>query len=48
MNNIVLTKSVAIRLFGDVEKAVGRQIKSTSYEDQSYTVTAVVKDPPKS
>ena len=48
-NNIVLTESVAIRLFGDVEKAVGQSIKGigiTQY-DSPYTVTAVVKDPPR-
>lgn len=48
-NNIVLTESVAIRLFGDVEKAVGQSIKGigiTQY-DSPYTVTAVVKDLPR-
>lgn len=47
-NNIILTETVAIRLFGDVVKAVGQSIKSiglTQY-DLPYTVTAVVKDPP--
>ena len=47
MNNIVLTESIAIRLFGDVEKAIGEQIQSTFYFfSQPYVVTAVVKDPP--
>lgn len=45
--NIVLTESVAVRLFGDVEKAIGQQIQSTFYFfNPPYTVTAVVKDPP--
>ncbi len=45
--NIVLTESVAIRLFGDIEKAIGQQIQSTFYFfNPPYTVTAVVKDPP--
>ena len=47
VNNIVLTETVAIRLFGDVEKAIGQQLKSTFYfSEPPYTVTAVVKDPP--
>ncbi|MDH6303504.1 putative ABC transport system permease protein [Parabacteroides sp. PF5-5] len=47
MNNIVLTESMAIGLFGDVEKAIGQQIQSTFYFfSDPYTVTAVVKDPP--
>lgn len=46
MNNLVLTESMAVRLFGNVEKAVGQQVKSTSLtSDAPYTVTAVVKDP---
>ena len=45
--NIVLTESVAIRLFGDAEKAIGQQVQSTFYFfHQPYMVTAVVKDPP--
>ena len=36
-----------MRLFGDVEKAIGQQIKSTTfYLGQPYIVTAVVKDQP--
>ena len=47
LNNIVLTESVAKRLFGDVEKAIGQQLQSTFYfMEPPYTVTAVVKDPP--
>lgn len=47
MFNIVLTESVAIGLFGDVEKAIGQKIQSTFYFfNPPYTVTAVVKDPP--
>ncbi len=44
--NIILTESVAVRLFGDTEKAIGQQFKSTLYGFPPYTVTAVVKDPP--
>ena len=47
MNNMVLTETMALRLFGDVEKAIGQQIQSTLYFwNPPYTVTAVVKDPP--
>ena len=47
-NNIVITETVAVRLFGDVKKAIGQQIKSTNLliYDPPYTVTAVIKDPP--
>lgn len=47
-NNIVLTETVAIRLFGDVEKAIGQSVKSIGFlkDDPSYIVTAVVKDLP--
>ncbi len=44
--DIILTESVAGRLFGDTEKAIGQQVKSTLYGFPPYTVTAVVKDPP--
>ncbi|MDR0845352.1 MAG: ABC transporter permease [Tannerella sp.] len=45
--NIVLTETMAIRLFGDAEKAIGQQIQSLYYFFYPpYTVTAVVKDPP--
>lgn len=45
--SLVLTESVAITLFGDVETAIGQQIQSTFYFfHPPYTVTAVVKDPP--
>ncbi len=47
LNNIILTESAAIGLFGDVEKAIGQTIKSTLYSKfPPYTVTAVMKDPP--
>ena len=47
MYNIVLTETMAIRLFGDVEKSIGQQLQSTFYFfNPPYTVTAVVKDPP--
>ncbi len=44
--DMILTESVAIRLFGDTEKAIGQQVKSTLYGFPPYTVTAVVKDLP--
>lgn len=45
--NMVLTERVALRLFGDVEKAIGRQFEhSLSHIFGPATVTAVVKDPP--
>jgi hypothetical protein len=31
LNNIILTETAALRLFGDVEKAIGQQIKSTLF-----------------
>ena len=45
--NIVITETVAVRLFGDIENAIGRQLKSTQYFFPPYTVSAVVKDPPR-
>jgi len=47
-NNIVITKAIAIRLFGSVENAIGKQIKGTHLleNDSPYTVTAVIKNPP--
>ena len=44
--NIILTETVAIRLFGDVEKAIGQAIQTTTFRFQPYMVSAVVKDPP--
>ena len=47
LNNIVLTETVAVSLFGDVEKAIGQQIRSTLFPwGMPYSVTAVIKDPP--
>ena len=47
LHNMVLTETVAIRLFGDAEKAIGRQITNLWAEDYGpCTVTAVIKDPP--
>lgn len=44
-NTIVLSESVACRLFGSAEKAVGQKLQSTSLSyDEPYTVTAVVRD----
>ena len=45
---MILTETVAVRLFGDVEKAIGQSVKSTGLTqyDPPYTVTAVIKDPP--
>jgi putative ABC transport system permease protein len=47
-NTIVLTETVAVRLFGDVEKAIGQQIKSAFLTEgfPSFTVTSVIKDLP--
>lgn len=46
-HNMVLTETVAIRLFGDAEKAIGQQITNLWSEDYGpCTVTAVIKDPP--
>ena len=47
MFDIVLTETMAIRIFGDVEKAIGQQLQSTFYFfNPPYMVTSVVKDPP--
>ena len=47
LHDIVLSETVAVRLFGDAEKAIGQQIKSrTFFFFPPYTVTAVIKDPP--
>jgi len=46
LNNMVITESVAVRMFGDVEKAIGQQIQSKAVRVYS-PVTAVVKDPPR-
>jgi putative ABC transport system permease protein len=46
LHNMVLTETVAIRLFGDAEKAIGQQI--TNLWSENYgpcMVTAVIKDP---
>ena len=44
--NIILTETVAIHLFGDVENAIGQSIQSTLFSFPPYIVSAVVKDPP--
>ncbi|WP_293740162.1 ABC transporter permease [uncultured Parabacteroides sp.] len=47
IDNIVLTETMATRLFGDPEKAIGQQVQNTIRADwPPYTVTAVVEDPP--
>jgi len=52
LHDIVITESVAVRLFGDAEKAIGQQVKSILFNSLSpsdfppFTVTAVIKDPP--
>lgn len=47
LNNMVLTESMAQKLFGDSEKALGQYIQNTIRPDlEPYLVTAVVKDPP--
>ena len=46
-NNMVLTETMAVRLFGDVEKAIGQKVQTKMKSTlPPYTVTAVVKDPP--
>lgn len=46
-DNIVLTEAMAIRLFGDPEKALGQKIQtSMNPAFPPYTVAAVIKDPP--
>ncbi len=48
-HNIVLTESVAVRLFGDAEKAIGQYLRNAFIPPDRippYTVTAVIKDPP--
>ncbi len=45
-NNMVLTESMAVRLFGSVEKAVGQPVWTKMRNDlPPYLVTAVVEDP---
>ena len=46
--NIILTEREAIRLFGNVESAIGQAMKSKSFTDAAppFIVSAVVKDPP--
>ena len=47
LNNIILTETVAVRLFGNAEKAIGQQVQTKMKSSlPPYTVTAVVKDPP--
>ena len=47
LNNLVLTETMAIRLFGSVEKAIGQQVQTKMREGlPPYIVTAVVKEPP--
>lgn len=47
MNNMILTESMAVRLFGDSEKAIGQQVQTKMRASlPPYMVTAVVKDPP--
>lgn len=47
MNDMVLTETMAVRLFGGVEKAIGQQVQTKMKSSlPPYTITAVVKDPP--
>ncbi len=47
LNDMVLTEAMAIRLFGDVEEAIGQQVRTKMNESAPpYTVTAVVEDFP--
>lgn len=44
---IILTKSMAIRLFGNTENAIGQKLRdSFTPSAPSYTVTSVVENPP--
>ena len=48
LNNMVLTESMAQKLFGDSEKALGQYIQNTIRPDlEPYLLEAVVKDPPR-
>jgi len=45
--DMVITETVAVRLFGDVKKAIGQQIQNNPLPFlQPFRVTAVIKDPP--
>jgi len=46
--NMILTESVAVRLFGDVENAIGQPVRTRTLPPTfaPYIVTAVIKDPP--
>lgn len=48
-NRIVLTESVAKRLYGSVEAAIGQSLQSIglTQSDPPYIIVAVVKDPPR-
>lgn len=46
VRHIILSEKVAKQLFGDVENAIGKQVKSTTFFFPPYTVAAVVKNPP--
>ena len=48
IHTLILTESAAIRLFGDVEKAIGQPIKNKQFTDSypPFIVSSVVKDPP--
>lgn len=47
LNSIVLTEATAVRLFGDVEKAIGQQVQTKMRASfPPYVVTAVMKDLP--
>ncbi|WP_297904534.1 ABC transporter permease [uncultured Parabacteroides sp.] len=47
VNNMILSESMAIRLFGDAGKAIGQPVHTLMRASMPpYIVTAVVKDPP--
>ena len=47
VNNLVLTESAAVRLFGSVDNAIGQYVQSNMRDDlPPYHVTAVVQDHP--
>jgi len=48
-HNIVLTETVAVRLFGDADKAIGQHLKMAVFHPDHippFTVTGVIKAPP--
>lgn len=47
-NTIVLTETKAKLFFGDIKKAIGKEVKIIDgYVDKKFNVTGVIQDPPK-